>query len=94
MTEQGACLSKVPVPGQLQKQFEVTYGNDSLPGQFFSVDEQCKMIRGPLSFYCKGVRLETKTDPKIRLIYIRFMFIYRKQNQIFFKAMINLFVRI
>jgi hypothetical protein len=67
LTEQGECLSKGP--GQLQQQFEAVYGNDSLPGQFFSVDEQCKLIRGPLSFYCKGVRLEIKTDLKIGLIY-------------------------
>jgi hypothetical protein len=48
-------------PGQLQEQFKATYGNDSLPGRYFSADEQCKLIRGPLSFYCKGVRTESKT---------------------------------
>jgi hypothetical protein len=59
LTEQGTCLSKGP--GQLQEQFKATYGNDSLPGRYFSADEQCKLIRGPLSFYCKGVRTESKT---------------------------------
>ena len=56
LTEQGSCLSKAP--GQLQQEFESVYGTKTLPGQFFSVDEQCKLIHGSLSFYCKGVKLE------------------------------------
>ena len=55
LTVRGLCLSKAP--GQLQKEFESVYGTRTLPGQFFSVDEQCKFIWGKLSFYCKGVKV-------------------------------------
>ena len=55
MTEQGLCLSKAS--GQLQQEFESVYGNNTLSGQIFSVDEQCKLIWGKLSFYCKGVKI-------------------------------------
>ena len=56
LTEQGSCLSKAP--GQLQQEFESVYGKNTLPGRIFSVDEQCRLIYGKLSFYCKGVRIK------------------------------------
>jgi hypothetical protein len=35
------------------------------PGRMFSVDEQCKLIHGSLSFFCTGVKLKN-----IRLYYL------------------------
>jgi hypothetical protein len=52
LTKEGECLSKAP--GQVQQQFEAIYGNNTLPGQIFSVDEQCKFIWSSKSFFCKG----------------------------------------
>ena len=54
MTDDGACLSNAP--GQLQQEYESVYGKYTLPGQIFSIDEQCKFIFGKLSFFCKGVK--------------------------------------
>jgi hypothetical protein len=33
------------------------YGNITLPGRIFSVDKQCQLIHGSLSFFCTGVKL-------------------------------------
>ena len=58
MTVRGSCLSKAPGQRQLQQEFESVYGKNTLPGRIFSVDEQCKLIWGKLSFYCKGVKVK------------------------------------
>ena len=53
LTDTGICLSNGP--GKLQKQIAAIYGNNTFPGRIFPVDDQCKLISGSLSFYCKGV---------------------------------------
>ena len=36
-------------------EYEQAYGNNVLPGQIYSADDQCQLMFGYLSHYCNGV---------------------------------------
>jgi len=58
LSEQGSCLSDAK--GALTLEFEAEYGKYSLPGRFYTIDQQCQFIFGSFSRFCNGVSVFIK----------------------------------